>query len=167
MADWNPNYAAQWSWRLAQFKGFYESAGIEDIEFYLTDEYFPGLIGGSLDVAHSDVDVLFGSHAASGMPLKLLSVYRDKEWWIMGVGKGIDSFDDLKGGKISGGGLGGRNTWIQRQILIQNGCDPDKDVEMDPKKDGSDVRMKASIAGVLTGGTVLPRHQKCRVSIQR
>ena len=24
MADWNPNYAAQWSWRLAQFKGFYE-----------------------------------------------------------------------------------------------------------------------------------------------
>ena len=73
MADWNPNYAAQWSWRLAQFKGFYESAGIEDIEFYLTDEYFPGLIGGSLDVAHSDVDVLFGSHAASGKPLKLLT----------------------------------------------------------------------------------------------
>ena len=72
------------SWRLAQFKGFYEDAGIEDIEFYLTDEYFPGLIGGSLDVAHSDVDVLFGSHAASGKPLKLLSVYRDKEWWIMG-----------------------------------------------------------------------------------
>ena len=44
----------------------FEDAGIEDIEFYLTDEYFPGLIGGSLDVAHSDVDVLFGSHAASG-----------------------------------------------------------------------------------------------------
>jgi hypothetical protein len=30
--------------------------------------------------------------------LKLLSVYRDKEWWIMGVAKGIDTFKDLKGG---------------------------------------------------------------------
>ena len=35
----------------------------------------------------------------------------------MGVGKGIDTFEDLKGGKVSGGGLGGRNTWIQREIL--------------------------------------------------
>ncbi|CAI8363627.1 MAG: Uncharacterised protein [SAR116 cluster bacterium] len=159
MADWNPNYAAQWSWRLAQFKGFYENAGIDDIEFYLTDSYFPGLIGGSLDVAHSDVDVLFGTKAASGKPLKLLSVYRDKEWWIMGVAKGIDSFDDLKGGKISGGGLGGRNTWIQRQILIQNGIDPDNDVEMVPMKGGSDGRMKALIAGVLQGASVFPRHE--------
>jgi ABC-type nitrate/sulfonate/bicarbonate transport system substrate-binding protein len=122
-------------------------------------EYFPGLIGGSLDVAHSDVDVLFGANAASGKPLKLLSVYRDKEWWIMGVAKGINSFEDLKGGKISGGGLGGRNTWIQRQILIQNGIDPDKDVEMVPMKGGSDGRMKALIAGVLQGASVFPRHE--------
>tara|TARA_B100000131_G_scaffold320250_1_gene367891 strand:+ start:498 stop:1625 length:1128 start_codon:yes stop_codon:yes gene_type:complete len=160
MADWNPNYAAQWSWRLAQFKGFFENGGINEIEFFLTDTYFPGLIGGSLDIAHSDVDVLFGSAAASGVPLKLLSVYRDKEWWIMGVGKGIDTFEDLKGGKVSGGGLGGRNTWIQRQILIENGLDPDKDVEMVPMKGGSDGRMKAIIAGVLQGGSVFPRHEK-------
>ena len=160
MADWNPNYAAQWSWRLAQFKGFYEEHGINEIEFYLTDTYFPGLIGGSLDIAHSDTDVLFGSAAASGKPLKMLSVYRDKEWWIMGVGKGINSFEDLKGGKVSGGGLGGRNTWIQRQILIQNGIDPDNDLEVVPMKGGSDGRMKAIIAGVLQGGSVFPRHEK-------
>jgi ABC-type nitrate/sulfonate/bicarbonate transport system substrate-binding protein len=160
MSDWNANYAAQWSWRLAQFMGFFESGGINDIDFYLTEEYFPGLIGGSLDIAHSDVDVLFGSAAASGKPLKLMSVYRDKEWWIMGVGKGIETFEDLKGGKISGGGLGGRNTWIQRQILIQNGIDPDKDVEMVPMKGGSDVRMKGIIADVIQGGSVFPRHEK-------
>ena len=160
MADWNPNYAAQWSWRLAQFKGFYEEHGINEIDFYLTDTYFPGLIGGSLDIAHSDTDVLFGSAAASGKPLKMLSVYRDKEWWIMGVGKGINSFEDLKGGKVSGGGLGGRNTWIQRQILIQNGIDPDNDLEVVPMKGGSDGRMKAIIAGVLQGGSVFPRHEK-------
>lgn len=160
MADWNPNYAAQWSWRLAQFKGFFESSGIDEIDFFLTDTYFPGLIGGSLDIAHSDVDVLFGSAAASGVPLKLMSIYRDKEWWIMGVGEGIETFEDLKGGKISGGGLGGRNTWIQRQILIQNGIDPDTDVEMVPMKGGSDGRMKAVIAGVLQGASVFPRHEK-------
>ena len=77
----------------------------------------------------------------------------------MGVAKGINSFEDLKGGKISGGGLGGRNTWIQRQILIQNGIDPDKDVEMVPMKGGSDGRMKALIAGVLQGASVFPRHE--------
>ena len=160
MADWNPNYAAQWSWRLAQFKGFFESGGIDEIEFFLTESYFPGLIGGSLDIAHSDVDVLYGSAVASGVPLKLMSVYRDKEWWIMGVGEGVETFEDLKGGKVSGGGLGGRNTWIQRQILIQNGIDPDKDVEMVPMKGGSDGRMKAVIAGVLQGASVFPRHEK-------
>ena len=57
-------------------EGFYEEHGINEIEFYLTDTYFPGLIGGSLDIAHSDTDVLFGSAAASGKPLKMLSVYR-------------------------------------------------------------------------------------------
>ena len=78
----------------------------------------------------------------------------------MGVGKGINSFEDLKGGKVSGGGLGGRNTWIQRQILSQNGIDPDNDVEIVPMKGGSDGRMKAIIAGVLQGGSVFPRHEK-------
>ena len=78
----------------------------------------------------------------------------------MGVGKGIETFEDLKGGKVSGGGLGGRNTWIQRQILTENGIDPDKDVEMVPMKGGSDGRMKAIIAGVLQGGSVFPRHEK-------
>ena len=36
MADWNPNYAAQWSWRLAQFKGFFDDGGINEIEFFLS-----------------------------------------------------------------------------------------------------------------------------------
>ena len=52
-----------------------------------------------------------------------------------------NAFEDLKGGKVSGGGLGGRNTWIQREILKQNGLDPDNDVEIVPMKGGSDGRM--------------------------
>ena len=121
MADWNPNYAAQWSWRLAQFKGFFESSGIDEIDFFLTDTYFPGLIGGSLDIAHSDVDVLFGSAAASGVPLKLMSIYRDKEWWIMGVGEGIETFEDLKEEGLVGATLGFsvRSSFKMGLILIR------------------------------------------------
>ena len=35
----------------------------------------------------------------------------------MGVRKGIEAAEDLKGAKISGGSIEGRNTWIQKQIV--------------------------------------------------
>ena len=159
IGDFNPNYAAQWSWRLAQGLGYMEEVGIMDFEVFLTDEYIPGLIGGSLDITHGDTSEFFGAGKASGLPIKMINLYRDKEWWIMGVRKGINTFDDLRGGKITGGGLGGRNTWIMRQILKANGLDPDKDVEMVPMKGGSDGRMKALIAEVVDGASVFPRHE--------
>ena len=159
MADFNPNYAAQWSWRLAQGLGYMEDVGIDEFEVFLTDEYMPGLIGGSVDIAHGDTSEFFGAGYASGLPVKMLSLYRDKEWWIMGVKKGINSFEDLRGGTITGGGLGGRNTWIMRQILKANGLDPDKDVEMVPMKGGSDGRLKAVLAGVVDGASMFPRHK--------
>ena len=37
IGDFNPNYAAQWSWRLAQGLGYMEEVGIMDFEVFLTD----------------------------------------------------------------------------------------------------------------------------------
>ena len=121
MGDFNPNYATQWSYRLAAALGYFKEVGIDNLDVTLSEEYMPGLIGGSLDITHGDTSVFFGSGDKSGLPIKMVSLYRDKEWWIMGVRKGIETFADLKGAKITGGGLDGRNTWIMKQILIENG----------------------------------------------
>jgi len=159
MGDFNPNYATQWSYRLASALGYFKDVGIDNLEVTLSEEYMPGLIGGSLDITHGDTSVFFGSGDKSGLPITMVSLYRDKEWWIMGVRKGIETFDDLKGKKITGGGLQGRNTWIMKQVLIENGLDPEKDVEFVPMSGGSDARLQALLAGTVDAASLFPRHQ--------
>jgi ABC-type nitrate/sulfonate/bicarbonate transport system substrate-binding protein len=159
MGDFNPNYATQWSYRLAQALGYFKAVGIDNLEVTLSEEYMPGLIGGSLDITHGDTSVFFGSGEKSGLPIKMVSLYRDKEWWIMGVRKGIDKPEDLKGGKITGGGLQGRNTWVMKQVLTEMGLDPEKDVSFVPMRGGSDARLQALLAGTVDAASLFPRHQ--------
>ncbi len=159
MGDFNPNYATQWSYRLAAALGYFKEVGIDNLEVTLSEEYMPGLIGGSLNLTHGDTSVFFGSADKSGLPIKMVSLYRDKEWWIMGVRKGINTFDDLKGKKITGGSLDGRNTWIMKQIVIENGLDPEKDVDFVPTSGGSDGRLQALLAGTVDAASLFPRHQ--------
>lgn len=159
MGEFNPNYATQWSYRLAQALGYMEEVGIDDFEVILSDEYMPGLIGGSLDITHGDTSVFLGSGEASGLPVKMISLYRDKEWWIMGVRPGIETAEDLKGKKITGGQLEGRNTFVQKEILKQLGLDPDNDVEFVPMSGGSDGRLQALMAGTVDAASLFPRHR--------
>jgi ABC-type nitrate/sulfonate/bicarbonate transport system substrate-binding protein len=159
MGEFNPNYATQWSYRLAQALGYLEEVGISDFEVILSEKYMPGLIGGSLDITHGDTSEFFGAGHASGLPITMISLYRDKEWWIMGTRKGVNKPSDLKGGKISGGGLQGRNTWVMRQVVKKMGLDPNKDVEFVPTSGGSDKRMAAVINGTLDGASMFPRHR--------
>jgi ABC-type nitrate/sulfonate/bicarbonate transport system substrate-binding protein len=136
-----------------------KEVGIDNLEVTLSEEYMPGLIGGSLDITHGDTSVFFGSGEASGLPIKMVSLYRDKEWWIMGVRKGIEKPEDLKGAKITGGSLEGRNTWVMRQVVAELGLDPDKDVEFVPTSGGSDGRLQALLAGTVDAASLFPRHQ--------
>lgn len=159
MGDFNPNYATQWSYRLAQALGYLEEVGIDEFEVFLSDEYMPGLIGGSLDITHGDTSVFFSAGAASGLSIKMISLHRDKEWWIMGVGPGINTAEDLKGKQITGGRLSGRNTYVQKEIVKKLGLNPDTDVEFVPTSGGSDGRMQAVIAGNVSGASMFPRHR--------
>lgn len=159
MGEFNPNYATQWSYRLAQSLGYLEEVGIEDFEVILSEEYMPGLIGGSLDITHGDTSVFIGSALASGLSIKMISLHRDKEWWIMGVRDGIETVDDLKGKKITGGGLAGRNTWVMREVTKKLGLNPDSDVEFVPSSGGSDGRLGALLAGSVDGASLFPRHR--------
>ena len=82
MGDFNPNYATQWTYRLAQALGYFKEVGIDDLNVTVSEQYIPGLISGSLDITHGDTDVVLKAAAKSGLPIKLISIYRDKEWWI-------------------------------------------------------------------------------------
>ncbi|MCC7079674.1 MAG: ABC transporter substrate-binding protein [Burkholderiales bacterium] len=159
MGEYNPNYASQWSYRIAQSLGYLKEVGIDDFEVVLSDQYMPGLIGHSLDVTHSDTDVLFGSGLKSKLPIKMISCYRQNEWWILGVRKGISKPEDLKGKKVTGGQLSGRNTYVLREILKSVGLNPDKDVTFVPMGGGSDNRLRALVNGQVDGAHLLPRHK--------
>ena len=71
MGDFNPNYATQWSYRLAQALGYFKEVGIDDLEVTVSDEYMPGLIGGSLDLTHGDTSSFLSAGDKSGLPVKM------------------------------------------------------------------------------------------------
>ena len=43
MGDFNPNYATQWSYRLAQALGYFKEVGIDEFKVVLSDQYIPPL----------------------------------------------------------------------------------------------------------------------------
>jgi ABC-type nitrate/sulfonate/bicarbonate transport system substrate-binding protein len=155
----NPNYATQWTFRLVQALGYLEEVGMDELEVVLSEEYVPGLIGGSLDIAHGDVSTFLSAAVQSGLPVKMISIHRDSEWWIMGVAPGIETVDDLRGKSITGGNLAGRNTYIMREVLKKMGLNPDTDVQMVPSSGGSDSRLGALLAGQVQGASLFPRHE--------
>lgn len=159
MGDFNPNYTNQWVFRLAQALAYYEEGGIEEFEIILSEEYVPGLVGGSLDIAHGDTSEILAAANASGLPIKMISMHRESEWWIMGVRPGIENIDQLRGGTITGGDMASRNTWIQRQLLTGMGIDPDNDIKFVPASGGSDARLMALVNGQIDAASVFPRHR--------
>ncbi|HZD92125.1 MAG TPA: ABC transporter substrate-binding protein [Pseudolabrys sp.] len=158
IGEFNPNYASALGYRMAQALGYFKEHGIDDIHVTLSDQYIAGLIGGSLDVTRTDTDAIMNAAARSGKPFKMISCYRDKEWWIMGVRKGINTAADLKGKKITGGPIDGHNTWVQQQIVKQLGLKL-SDVEFVPTSGGSDKRLLALINGTVDAASLFPRHE--------
>lgn len=160
VGEFNPNYLNQWAYRAALAQGYMQEVGIEEIETIISDEYIAGLIGGSLDLTHGDTSSFLAAADKSDQPIKIISLFRDKEYWIMGVRKGIETAEDLKGAKITGGQLDGRNTWVQKQLVAELGLDPEKDVEWIPTSGGSDNRLQAILAGTVDAASLFPRHRK-------
>jgi ABC-type nitrate/sulfonate/bicarbonate transport system substrate-binding protein len=159
MGEFNPNYATALGYRMAQALGYFKEVGIDDIKVTMSDQYVAGLLGGSLDMSHMDTDAIMAAAARSGTTFKYISCYRDKEWWIMGVRKGINSAADLKGKKVTGGPLDGHNTWVMRQVVKEMGLDPNKDVEFVPTSGGSDKRLLALVNGTVDAASLFPRHE--------
>ncbi|HET7087466.1 MAG TPA: ABC transporter substrate-binding protein [Anaerolineae bacterium] len=158
---YNPNWANNVLVELADAQGWFKEEGIESREIVIIDQgqIIPALIGGSLMTAQQDTDAIAAANLA-GEPVFFISTYRDKEPWIFGVAKGINSAEDLKGKQVSGGQLGSRNENNGKEMLRRLGLDPEKDVEWVPVGGGSDGRVQGVIGGVIAGTVMQDRHMK-------
>jgi len=155
----NPNYATQLALVIAIERGYFAEEGINDIEIIETDEYIPALIGGSLHLTQGDTDAAFGSAEASGEDIVFTGTYRNSEYQILGVGPGVETAEDLKGGDLTGGALGSRNQRLLARIVEELGLDSETDVNFVPQGGNSDATLQAIIAGTVKGGSLFPRHK--------
>jgi ABC-type nitrate/sulfonate/bicarbonate transport system substrate-binding protein len=156
---YNPNWANTVLNELADHFGWLKEEGIEKQEIIIVDQtqIFPGLIGGSLLFAQQDTDAVAGANL-QGEPLRFIATYRNKEPWIFGVGKGIETVEDLYGKQVSGGAAGSRNEFNGKEMIRRLGGDPEK-MEWVPVSGGSDSRVEAVNAGVIAGTVMFDRHR--------
>jgi NitT/TauT family transport system substrate-binding protein len=155
----NPYYLFHEDILVAQDKGYFKDVGIDNVKIVTVEDPLPALIGGSLDLALYDTDTAIAAGAKSKTDLRYLSVYLGGEANILGVGKGIDSLEDLKGKTITGGQFGSRNDFLIRKLLRDNGVDPEKDVKLVSTGGQSNERLQSVIAGTVDGASLQLRHK--------
>jgi ABC-type nitrate/sulfonate/bicarbonate transport system substrate-binding protein len=156
----NPYYLFHEDVIIAQEKGYFREYGIDNVKIVETENPLPALIGGSLDFMLYDTDTTMAAAAKSGTAIPYLAVYLGGEANILGVGKGIETAADLKGKTITGGQFDSRNDFLMRQLLRENGVDPEKDVKLVSTGGQSNERLQAVIAGTVDGASLQLRHRK-------
>lgn len=156
---YNPNWANLVINELADHFGWLKEEGINSQEIIIVEQtqIFPALIGGSLHTAQQDTDAVAAANL-QGEPIRFIAGYRDKEAWIFGVAKGIETVEDLVGKQVSGGAAGSRNEYLGKEMIRRLGGDPDA-LEWVPVGGGSDARVEAVNAGVIVGTVMQPRHK--------
>lgn len=155
----NPYYLFHEDILVAQDKGYFKEVGIDKVKIITVEDPLPALIGGSVDFANYDTDTAIAAGKKSDAGLQYLSTYLGGEANILGVRKGINSVDDLKGKTITGGQFGSRNDFLIRKLLTDNGIDPDKDVKLVSTGGQSNERLQSVIAGTVDGASLQLRHK--------
>jgi NitT/TauT family transport system substrate-binding protein len=137
----------------AQEKGFFSQEGL-DLHVLVVR----GIIGvSSLMSGEIDVTCHAGSGfsaALRGIPIKIISVTRDRPIHELIVGPTITSSADLKGKAIAVGSLEGTAAVMTRRILQAKGLDPQKDVTL--LSMDSPARLQSLMTGKVSGGMMTP-----------
>jgi ABC-type nitrate/sulfonate/bicarbonate transport system substrate-binding protein len=137
----------------AQEKGFFSQEGL-DLHVLVVR----GIIGvSSLMSGEIDVTCHAGSGfsaALRGIPIKIISVTRDRPIHELIVGPMIASSADLKGKAIAVGSLEGTAAVMTRRILQAKGLDPQKDVTL--LSMDSPARLQSLMTGKVSGGMMTP-----------
>ena len=155
----NPYYLFHEDILVAQDKGYFKEVGIDNVKIVTVEDPLPALIGGSVDFALYDTDTAIAAAKKSNAGVRYLSVYLGGEANILGVRKGINTAEDLKGKTITGGQFGSRNDFLIRKLLTDNGIDPDKDVKLVSTGGQSNERLQSVIAGTVDGASLQIRHK--------
>jgi ABC-type nitrate/sulfonate/bicarbonate transport system substrate-binding protein len=117
-----------------------------------------GIIGvSSLMSGEIDVTCHAGSGfsaALRGIPIKIISVTRDRPIHELIVGPSITASADLKGKAIAVGSLEGTAAVMTRRILQAKGLDPQKDVTL--LSMDSPARLQSLMTGKVSGGMMAP-----------
>jgi NitT/TauT family transport system substrate-binding protein len=110
-------------------KGFFKDAGI-DLELVDVKDKVSAIASDSIDMGDLNTSQAITA-ANTGAPLKLVSsMFRTKGAWYL-IGKtSIKDIKDLKGKRVGVNEKGSGMDVTVREILQQNGLDPDKDVEL-------------------------------------
>jgi NitT/TauT family transport system substrate-binding protein len=137
----------------AQEKGFFSQEGLE-----LHVLVVRGIIGvSSLMSGEIDVTCHAGSGfsaALRGIPIKIISVTRDRPIHELIVGPSITSSTDLKGKAIAVGSLEGTAAVMTRRILQAKGLDPQKDVTL--LSMDTPARLQSLMTGKVSGAMMTP-----------
>jgi NitT/TauT family transport system substrate-binding protein len=137
----------------AQEKGFFSQEGLE-----LQVLVVRGIIGvSSLMSGEIDVTCHAGSGlsaALRGVPIKIISVTRDRPIHELIVSPSITSSAELKGKAIAVGSLDGTAAVMTRRIIQAKGLDPQKDVTL--LSMDSSARLQSLMTGRVAGAMVTP-----------
>ena len=137
----------------AQEKGFFSQEGL-DLHVLVVR----GITGvSSLMAGEIDVTCHAGSGfsaALRGIPIKIISVTRDRPIHELIVGPSIASSADLKAKAIAVGSLEGTAAVMTRRILQAKGLDPQKHVTL--LSMDSPARLQSLMTGKVSGGMMTP-----------
>jgi ABC-type nitrate/sulfonate/bicarbonate transport system substrate-binding protein len=136
-----------------QEKGFFSQEGL-DLHVLVVR----GIIGiSSLMAGEIDVTCHAGSGFAAalrGVPVKIISVTRDRPIHELIVNPSINSPADLKGKAIAVGSLDGTAAVMTRRIVQAKGLDPQKDVTL--LSMDSSARLQSLMTGKVAGAMITP-----------
>ena len=141
--------------KIGEDLGFYKDEGLRVLPIVATSQAgVQGLLGGSFDYSQ-----IIGQGSVAifrGAPLKILMVFETKPlFWLYGR-KGINTLEDLKGGKLVGvSSLGAGTDQMTREVFAKKGIDAQRDVVIQGTGTGA-VRMAALLSGAIDAAVVSP-----------
>lgn len=133
--------------------GFYKEDGLRVLPIVASSQAgIQGLLGGSFD--YSQITGQASVAIFRGAPLKIIMVFEVKPlFWLYGR-KGINTLQDLKGGKLVGvSSLGAGTDQMTREVFAKKGIDPLRDVVIQGTGTGA-VRLAALLSGALDAAIV-------------
>ena len=121
-----------------------DSNGMANNEYEFTlagaaDEITPLLIQGKLDIAAVPANLASVLYNKTEGKVKLLAVNNLGVLYIVAKGEEIDSIDDLKGKTVYATGKGTTPEYSLRNVLSENGIDPDNDLTIEYKSEATEV----------------------------